>query len=48
MRIEDLDARWYALSEEVMTGMAHRPTPPTTGTWARLASATSQSNLPRN
>jgi hypothetical protein len=21
MRIEDLDARWHALSEEVMTGM---------------------------
>jgi hypothetical protein len=37
MRIEDLAARWYALSEEVMAA-----------TWARLAGATSNSNFPRD
>jgi len=42
MRMDEMDARWHALSEEVMTGMrdwrvqhpTHRPTPAMRGTWA--------------
>jgi hypothetical protein len=37
MRFEDLDMRWHTVSEEVMTGLTHRPTPPAAGTWARLS-----------
>jgi hypothetical protein len=27
MHIEDLDARWQAVSDEMLTVMTHRPTP---------------------